>query len=611
MDKSKTLMIRLSALVFLALFTMTAYAQNFSVDAPNVVEKDEIFRIVYTADAEVEEFTAPELSGLELLAGPMPSRISSTNIVNGVRTDVFEINYTIMVRAGQTGVATVSPASVKIDGKQYTSKALRIEVVAGNNSSSGSSGNGNDTQAGSTPENGEVSSEDIFLKLSFSKTRVVRGEPIVATLKLYTRVPIAGFEDVKFPVFNGFWSQELETPQNINFVRENYNNQVYNSAVLRRYILLPQQTGDLTVDPSYMVCQIQIRTSGGGFSMFDSFFDTYQTIRKRLSTPSATIKVNPLPSGAPASFGGGVGDFTMEVKLSADSIKAHEAGSLTVEISGSGNINLIETPIVELPQDFEKYDVKTDNSFSNGTSGLSGKKVFEFPFIPRSEGLFVIPPVKYSYYSIRQGRYITLESDTLKLKVLENSNASSSGQVVSGVNKQSVVNLGSDIRYIFTSSADLAKKGHFLVASWYFAAAVIFIVLLFLVADKVLKEREKLRGDIRRTRNRRANKVARNRLKLAQSYLAKGLQAPFYEELHKALLGYVSDKLSIQFAEMQRDAIIELLDGRGIQAQDRDELISLIEECEMARYSQQQSDGAMDGQYKRAIDIISTLENKL
>lgn len=610
MDKSKTLMIRLSALVFLALSTITAYAQNFTVDAPNVVEKDEIFRIVYTADAEVEEFAAPELSGLELLAGPMPSRMSSTNIVNGVRTDVFEINYTIMVRARQTGVATVSPASVKIDGKQYTSKALSIEVVAGNSSGS-SGGNGNGAQESNAPENGEVSSEDIFLKLSFSKTRVVRGEPIVATLKLYTRVPIAGFEDVKFPVFNGFWSQELETPQNINFVRENYNNQVYSSAVLRRYILLPQQTGDLTVDPSYMVCQIQIRTSGGGLSMFDSFFDTYQTVRKRLSTPSATIKVNPLPSGAPASFGGGVGDFTMEVNLSADSIRAHEAASLTVEINGSGNINLIETPFVELPQDFEKYDVKTDNSFSNGTSGLSGKKVFEFPFIPRSEGLFVIPPVKYSYYSIRQGRYITLESDTLKLKVLPNSNASSSAQVVSGVNKQSVVNLGSDIRYIFTSSADLARKGRFLIASWYFAAAVILIALLFLVADKVLKEREKLRGDVRRTRNRRANKVARNRLKLAQSYLAKGLQAPFYEELHKALLGYVSDKLSIQFAEMQRDAIIELLESRGIQAQERDELISLIDECEMARYSQQQSDGAMDGQYKRAIDIISTLENKL
>ena len=610
MDKSKTLMIRLSALVFLALSTITAYAQNFTVDAPNVVEKDEIFRIVYTADAEVEEFTAPELSGLELLAGPMPSRMSSTNIVNGVRTDVFEINYTIMVRARQTGVATVSPASVKIDGKQYTSKALSIEVVAGNSSGS-SGGNGNGAQESNAPENGEVSSEDIFLKLSFSKTRVVRGEPIVATLKLYTRVPIAGFEDVKFPVFNGFWSQELETPQNINFVRENYNNQVYSSAVLRRYILLPQQTGDLTVDPSYMVCQIQIRTSGGGLSMFDSFFDTYQTVRKRLSTPSATIKVNPLPSGAPASFGGGVGDFTMEVNLSADSIRAHEAASLTVEINGSGNINLIETPFVELPQDFEKYDVKTDNSFSNGTSGLSGKKVFEFPFIPRSEGLFVIPPVKYSYYSIRQGRYITLESDTLKLKVLPNSNASSSAQVVSGVNKQSVVNLGSDIRYIFTSSADLARKCRFLISSWYFAAAVILIALLFLVADKVLKEREKLRGDVRRTRNRRANKVARNRLKLAQSYLAKGLQAPFYEELHKALLGYVSDKLSIQFAEMQRDAIIELLESRGIQAQERDELISLIDECEMARYSQQQSDGAMDGQYKRAIDIISTLENKL
>ena len=609
MDRYIIGILRVIASLLFTLFATLSFAQHFSVDAPNVVEKDEIFRIVYTCDAEVDEFIAPSLTGLELLAGPMPSRMSSTNIVNGVRTDILEINYTIMVRATQTGVATVSPASVKIGGKQYSAKALSIEVVEGN--SAATQNNGRSSAAESNLGSGEVSSEDIFLRLTFSKNRVVRGEPIVATLKLYTRVPISGFEDVKFPVFNGFWSQELETPQNINFVRENYKNQVYNSAVLRRYILLPQQTGDLTVEPSYMVCQIQMRSEGFGRSIFDDFFDTYHTIRKRLSTQPATIKVEPLPAGAPASFGGGVGEFSMDVRLSGDSIRAHEAGALTVEISGSGNINLIETPVVELPHDFEKYDVKTDDNYSNGTAGLSGKKVFEFPFIPRSEGTFVIPPVTYSYYNIKQDRYVTLKSDTLRLKVLKNENASASQQIVSGVNKQSVVNLGSDIRYIFTSSPNLGKTGVFLVWSWYFAAIILLIAILFLIADRILREREKLRGDIKRTRNRRANKVAKNRLRLAQSYLDKGLQSPFYEELHKALLGYISDKLSIQFADMQRDAIVEMLDERGVPEQERDALINLVDECEMARYSQQQSEGAMSEQYKRAIEIISTLENKL
>lgn len=601
--------LRGAALVLFTLFTTLSFSQTFSVDAPNVVEKGEIFRIVYTCDSEADDFTAPALTGLELLAGPMPSRISRTSIVNNVRTDILEINYTIMVRATQTGVATVSPASVMMGGKMYASKALSIEVVEGNSTPAQSSGESRTEE--NRRSDGEISPEDIFLRLSFSKTRVVKGEPIVATLKLYARVPVAGFEDVKFPLFNGFWSQDIETPQNINFVRESYKNQIYSSAVLRRYILLPQQTGDLVIDPSYMVCRIQIRTAGGGGGIFDDFFDTYHTVRKRLSTESVTIKVDPLPAGAPLSFGGGVGEFSMKVSLSGDSIKTHEAGALTVEIRGSGNINLIETPKVELPHDFERYDVKTEDNFSNGTGGLSGKKVFEFPFIPRSEGLFTIPPITYSYYSIKEKRYITLKSDSLRLKVLKNENASASQQVISGINKQSVVNLGSDIRYIFTSAPDLGKSGAFFIWSWHFAAVVILIIILYLIADRFLKEREKLRGDVRRSRNRKANKVAKNRLKMARNYLSNGLQSQFYEELHKALLGYISDKLSIQFAQMQRDAIQQMLTERGVPQQQRDDLINLIDECEMARYSQQQSEGAMSEQYRLAIEIISTLENKL
>lgn len=605
-----------------ALLLMTgvvAFAQSFTVNAPNVVEKGEIFRVVYTADADIESFTTPTFTGLDLLAGPTSSRMSSTQIINGKRTDTYEVSYTLILRATETGVAKISGASAIINGKEYSTKGVDIEVVATNISTPSTqtqqgvaSGQSSPSASSSRGSRGEISSEDIFLRLSFSKTKVVKGEPIVAILKLYTKVPVAGFEDIRFPVFNGFWSQELETPQNINFVRESYNNQVYSSAVLRKYMLLPQQTGDISVEPAEMVCLIQIRTSGGGRSLFDDFFDSYQTVKKRLSTSSTTIKVSPLPAGAPASFGGGVGDFSMKVKLNRDSLKAHEAGSLTVEISGSGNLNLIETPKVELPADFEQYDVKTNNSYANGASGMSGKKVFEYPFIPRSEGVFEIPPVEYSYYNISSGKYITLKSDSLALKVLPGDNISqTSGAVISGINKQSVVNLGNDIRYIATSSPKLVKRGAFFIGSIWFFIILLLVVVLWFVVDKVLNVRRKLKGDVKRTRNRRANKVAKMRLKQAQNYLKENLHTPFYEELHKALLGYISDKLSIPFAQMQRDTIKDTLLQKGVSEENITEFMNLLDNCEMARYSQDGGAVAMAEQYNKAIETISNLENRL
>ena len=604
-------------LIMFLMAGVASFAQNFTVNAPNVVEKDEIFRVVYTADAEIESFTTPMLEGLDLLAGPTSSRMSSTRIINGKRTDSYEISYTLILKATAPGKAKISEAQATIAGKVYTAKALDIEVVGNNTSASSTQTHqgqvtGNASASSQNRSRGEISSEDIFLRLSFSKTKVVKGEPIVATLKLYTKVPVAGFEDIRFPVFNGFWSQELETPQNINFVRENYNNQIYNSAVLRKYMLLPQQTGVITVDPAEMICLIQIRTSGGGRSMFDDFFDSYQTVKKRLTTAVAKIDVKPLPQGAPASFGGGVGEFTLNVLLNRDSIKAHEAGALMVEISGAGNLNLIETPKVELPADFEKYDVKSNNNFSNGTNGMRGKKVFEFPFIPRSEGIFEIPPVEYTYYNIANGKYVTLKSDTLKLKVLPgDANMHGGGSVMMGINKQQVVNLGSDIRCISTSLPHLVKRGSFLIGSPLFYIIIAVIVILYFIAERLLRRYARLKGDVRRTRNKRANKVARMRLKQAQVYMKENLHSPFYEELHKALLGYISDKLSIQFAEMQRDTIREILAEKGAAEEDIKAFMTLLEDCEMARYSQSAGAGAMAEQYEKAMDTISNLENRL
>lgn len=597
---------------FFILFLFTApclFAQNtFVADAPRVVAQDEVFRVVFTANGEISNFVNPNFTGLEVLAGPTPSRVSSTQIINGNRNDMLEISYTYILKPTMTGKVRISQASATVNGKTYTTRPLEIEVVDGGKQASQSGKAG--SQGGK--QNGEISADDIFLRLTFSKNKVVKGEPIVATLKLYTRVPVAGFEDIKFPVFNGFWSQEIETPQNINFVRDNVGNQIYNSAVLRKYMLLPQQSGEITIEPAEMICQVQARVSGGGGrSIFDDFFDSgYQTIRKRVSSRAAKINVMPLPAGAPASFGGGVGKFTMHVKLSRNDIKTHEAASVMIDISGSGNINLIETPKVELPADFEKYDVKTNNNFTNGAGGNSGRKSFEFPFIPRSEGRFVIPPVEYAYYDIGAGKYITLKSDSLVINVAKGDNINA-GTMIQGINKQSVANLGEDIRYIVTGNPRLAPKGSFFVGGLFFFILILLIGLAYAGIHYYLYSRAKLRGDLKRTRNKKANKIARMRLKQAQNYLNEKLHSPFYEELHKALLGYISDKLAIQFADMQRDTIKQTLEEKKVSPENIEGFMQLLDDCEMARYSQAGGQGEMESQYNKAMEVISNLENSL
>lgn len=603
--------------VLFALFLLVgsmAFAQNtFVVDAPKVVGQDEAFRVVFTADGEIDDFTQPQFTGLEVLAGPSQSTMMSSQYINGKASKKVEISYTYIVRPLAEGIAKISAASASIGGKVYTTGEVSVEVVKGTASQGGSqqqqgkvAGEAQQRQSAS-----EVSGKDIFLSLTFSKTKVVKGEPIIATLKLYTRVGIAGFEDIKFPVFDGFWSQEIETPQNINFVRENVDGQIYNGAVLRKYVLLPQQTGELAIQPAEMICQVQVMTAPRGRSIFDDFFDQgYQIVKKRVNSGNAKIKVSPLPAGAPASFGQGVGTFSLKVALGRDSVKAHEAGSVIVTVQGTGNLNLIETPKVQLPADFEQYDVKTTNSYSYGANGISGSKSFEFPFIPRSEGVFEIPPVEYSYYDIKQGKYVTLKSEPVEVKVAKGDGVAA-GTLVQGISKQSVASLGEDIRYILQGAAGLGRKGHFFVGSWIFFVLLALLVVVYAVLYWALKKQAKLRGDVVRTRNKKANKVARTRLKLAKSYMEQNLRSPFYEEVHKALLGYISDKLAIQFADMQRDTIKETMEAKKVSEANIAAFLQVLEDCEMARYSFGGEQGEISQVYGKAMEIISALEDEL
>lgn len=595
-------MAAVSALTLLCVLTVSAQ-NSFTADAPAVVSTDEIFRVVFTATYEsgkVSDFVPPSFEGLEVLAGPVSSTSTSFQSINGQSSTTHAHSYTYTVRAVQEGKVTIAPASVKIGKETYRTEPRTIEAVKGEVPDQGSAASGGQRQS---------AGEDLMLRMSVSKTRAVVGEPVIVTLKLYVQTSaISGFEDVRFPTFDGFWSQEIDAPQNIQFVRENYNGQVYNAALLRRYMLLPQQTGALTIDPSELVCLLQIRAeSTGPRSIFDDFFSSYQTIRKRVTSDPVTVNVSALPSGAPASFTGGVGSFRMTAGFVSDSVSAHEATSLRVEISGTGNINMVDAPKMQFPADFEAYDIRKTENISTGASGASGTLTFEYPFIPRAPGVFDIDPVEFTYYDVQAGRYRTLSSGPLRLKVGEGTRTDAA-VIPSGVSKRSVESLGEDIRFISTTP-HLKKAGRMMVSSPAMLIIPIVIVLATAAVWVLLNRSIARRSDVAGTRNRKALKVARARLKNASVFLKQGLYSAFYEELHKALHGYISDKLMLPVADLTRERIGEELSSRGKNEAVIQALSDILDACEYARYAPASGSEAMEKHYEQAVKVISEIES--
>ena len=591
-----------AAVLMLAGFTASAQVA-FNVDAPRVVGLEESFRIVFITNAEPSSFDPPTINGFDVLAGPTSSRMSSTQIINGKRSESFEVSYTYILQPKSLGKHTISSATVVVDGKKYSSQPVTIEVVKGEDT--GKSQSSNNAAAG-------VGKNDVMLKLSLNKSRVVKGEPLVATLKLYTKVPITGFEDVKFPSFNGFWSQEIETPQNIEFARENVGGVIYNAALLRRYLLVPQQTGTVNIDQSEMICMVQVQSSNSGSprSVFDQFFSDYQTVRKRISAPAIKVVVDALPGGAPASFTGAVGDFRLDAKYTRDSVNANEALSLTVNITGTGNINLLEAPKVNFPAGFEVYDTKITDNSNKGSRGASGSKEFEYPLIPRGPGEYTIGPVEFSYYDIVKKRYNTLTSQELKIKVGRDAGGStvSSGALPLGVNRQAVRSITEDIRYIHSGSARLRSGNLFFFGSFTYFLLLVMLAIFWYVSEKLLSKRVERNRDIAGKKNRRANKVARLRLKNAETLLKQGLYSAFYEELHRAVLGYISDKLNLSLSDLSRDKIKEELLNKRVDTEHTQEFLSLLEQCEYARYAPDPGGGEMDKNFSRAMRLISEME---
>lgn len=592
---------------------VAAAQTKIAVEAPNIVGSDEQFNVTFIIEGEdrPSNFNWNPGDDFTLVWGPQRGESTSIRVINGKRSKSSQFTYTYILAPKKTGKFELPAATAKMKGETITSVQAAVEVLASDSSASVQSGasSGNTQQ---TKPSGTISSKDLFLKFTVSRTSAVVGQPLTAELKLYQNVDIAGFEGAKFPAFNGFWSQETAAPNNINFQREEVDGRLYNSALLRRYVLIPQQVGNLVIDPAELVCLVNVRRPSHGNSIFDSFFDdNTMTVRKRVTTPAVHVHVNPLPSGAPATFGGGVGSFRISASLSKDQLKMHEATSLTVTVSGRGNVSLLEAPKVNFPADMDVYDTKTTENTDKTTGGTSGSKVFEYPFIPRSHGEFTIAPIEYSYYDVNAGKYETISTGPITFNVEKGDVAetqASTSQLVMP-DRKSVKNLGEDIRFIRTRQPSYKFRTVFFVDSlWYWVTAALILLVAGLLWY-LMKGMEARRADVVGNKNRKATKMALGRLKMAAGYLQKNLYSAFYEELHKALLGFASDKMNIGAEDLSKENIAAMLKEAGVAEDLSAQFVALLDACEFARYSPDGGNEAMNTHYNEAVKVISSIDS--
>ena len=591
--------------IYLALLTLLltgiTYAQDvtFTAEAPQTVIQGEQFALKYILSGEGSDLRIPPLPEFEILMGPSVSKSTNISIINGKTERQYSVTYTYILLPQKEGTYTIPSATVKIKGANYTSNELKIKVLPP------------DTKA-NTQNNATSAIDDkgIFVRLILSKTNVYEQEGILATLKLYT-VYNAGLESINFPEFEGFLVQEIEQPQNQQWSMENYNGRNYKTVILKQAILYPQHSGEITIGSGRYDAIVQVRNQQNIRSFFDDFFDTFQQIRKVIISAPVTVKVKPLPSGKPATFAGAVGNFTMTTTISSKTVKANEAVTIKVDITGQGNMKLLKVPEVQFPNDFEIYDPKIENNIKTTEAGVSGTKKIEYYAIPRYPGEFEIPPVEFSYFDLKTNTYKTLKSEPFHITVEKGENTGNPVVMNNYANKEEVKILGNDIRYLKTKNITYQKQGNHFFGTPIYWATYLILTLLAATLITLFRKQAKENSNFALQRTKKANKVATKRLKIAQQMLKNHKNEEFYEELHKALWGYISDKLNIPFADLTKDNIEQELRNFGVEEQLINEFINILNTCEFARFAPTAGKEGKTELYEKASQAISKMENTI
>lgn len=603
----------------LCAFAAWADDVTFRAQAPERVIAGKPFQLTYTINQRARDLQAPEFNGFDYLAGPYTSQSSSTSFVNGRRSSTFTLTYTYTLMGLDPGTYTIGPATITSDGKQYTSNGVRVTVLPPDETPQQSNQSGQSSQSGQSGQSASSSqskSSDIFVRTIVTKTQVFEQEALQVSYKLY----VAGVDfaqmgnNIKLPEFTGFLKQEIELGDR-QFELEHYNGRNYQAVTLFSYLLYPQHSGDITIDPAVFEAILRVQTRQQVRSIFDDFFGTYENVSRSLTAPAVTIHVKSLPGNKPAGYSGGVGQFTLTPSISATEIQANEAVTLKLDIQGNGNMKLLKTPAIDWPEGFEPYDPKVTNNYKVSGNGYSGNKTIEYLAIPRAAGQYTIPSVAFSYFDIQAGQYKTLTTPEYTLTVRrapgQSTTEGEQTQTYTTVSKENIKELGTDIRYINTSDLTPSKRSskHVTLSTQHYILCYLFPALiaglLFILFRRQIREN----ADLTKMRYKRANKVAQKRLREAQKMLTDGQKEAFYTEIERAAFSYLSDRLSIPTADLSKDNIADILRQKAVPEALIAHMLDVLQTAEFARYAPA-TDGEMQQMYDNTVQLINQLEEQ-
>lgn len=589
---------------------------TFTAQAPQAVVQGERFRISYKVNSrDVMDFRAPVIpSALNILTGPTTSSSSSTQIINGQVTSSYTLTYTYTVVATEEGEYNLDGATIKAGGKQLVSNKLSIKVLPPDQTApqqGGRQGQGGSQQNRSNTQSGEIGSSDLFMIATVDKTTVYEQEALLLTYKVYAAPSVTLTSlSTKMPDLKGFHVQEVELPQRKDWQMEHYNGRNYQTLLWCQYVLFPQHSGELEIPAATFegVVSQPVETN----DVFDFFFNAgrYVDIKKELPTRAIKINVKPLPSGKTSSFYGGVGEFSISSTINATELTANDAVTVRVILSGTGNLKLVKTPELKFPQDFDIYDPKVENKYTIKGGRQTGNKVYEYLAIPRHAGQYTIPSLEFQYFDPKSGTYKTISTEEYTLNVAKGQGGGDSQTSVAYVSKEDLKFVGQDVRFHNTPSAFRSTHDMFF-GSTLFYLLLALPVLLLIAVSAISAKRIRDNANIAKVRTRKASSVASKRLKTAHKLMKENRKNEFYDEMMRALTGYMADKLSIPVAELSKDNIEKELLSHHVDADKAKAVVRLLDECEFARYAPGDDTGRMDRLYDEAVSIIGQIENAL
>ncbi len=581
-----------------------SWAQTLTGRAPAQVAVGEQFRLSYTVNTDdAKGFRAGDIpDAFDVLMGPSTSQQSSFQMVNGHTSSSSSITYTYILSAKKNGTFTIPAAHVTAGGKSITSNELHVKV-SGQAQQGGQQGGHQQSSTGEIRNAGSaISGSDLFIKVTASKQHVREQEPILLTYKVYTLVGLTQLNG-KMADLKSFYSREVPLPQEKQFHIENLNGKAYRTVTWQQYVVFPQTTGKLEIPSiTYEGIVVQQNRNVDPFEAFFNGGSGYVEVKKQIKAPGITIQVDPLPQ-RPAGFSGGVGRYSISAQLDKNEVKANDPVKLRVVVTGVGNMKLLKQPEVKFPKDFDHYDAKVTDKTQLTTSGLEGSITYDFLAVPRHQGDYEIPAIEYIYFDTQANAYKTVKTEPFQLHVEKGSGSSSSTYT----GQEDVKQLNSDIHYIKTGDTRQRGVDEFFFASTEYWVSLALLLLGFISLFIIFRQRAIENADIVKQRAGKANKVATKRLKKAAKLMAGGKQNEFYDEVLRALWGYVGDKLNMPVEQLSRENISQQLESRNVSSETISQFIGALDECEFARYAPGDATGNMNKVYDAAMTAITQI----